>query len=240
MPEVKRAGEAVVEVVPEPISVAVIGAGATALARLEPALAKSPEMPVKTSKPAAGLGPSTPLPAAHVYVAPYDLSEKGSVTAIEALAKRLSGPLVLVVGASAKAREMKAALRAGAAGLVREPDVATSLAGTVRAVGGGQLAVPLELGRQIEKPILSRRQKQVLGLVVLGLSNGEIAAKLHLSEHTVKCHLYASFRKLGVNSRGEAVSLILDPDEGFGTGILTISQSSPSGPKPAVSEPVGA
>jgi DNA-binding CsgD family transcriptional regulator len=92
------------------------------------------------------------------------------------------------------------------------------------AVAGGQLSIPIELVREVEKPVLSRRQKQVIGLVVLGLSNGEIAAKLHLSEHTVKCHLYASFRKLGVNSRDQAVALILDPDAGLGPGILAISQ----------------
>ncbi len=226
--EVDEVTAVAVDTPPEPISAAVIGAEEDALARLEAALAESPEMPVRSSKVATGLNSSAFVPAAHVYVAPCDLLEEGSLRAVEALAKRLSGPLVLVVGASAKAREMRAALRAGAAGLVRESDVATSLAGTVCAVGGGQLAVPLELGRQIEKPVLSRRQKQVLGLVVLGLSNGEIAAKLHLSEHTVKCHLYASFRKLDVNSRDEAVSLILDPDEGLGTGILAISQSESS------------
>jgi DNA-binding NarL/FixJ family response regulator len=238
MPEVKSVGEAPGEgALHQPISVAVIGAGDDALARLQPALARSWEVSVQ---PPATSDSALPPPGAHVYVTPCDLSEKGSMSTIEALAKRLSGPLVLVIEAGAGTREMKAALRAGAAGLVRESDVAASLAGTVRAVSGGQLAVPLELGRQIERPILSRRQKQVLGLVVLGLSNGEIAAKLHLSEHTVKCHLYASFRKLGVNSRGEAVSLILDPDEGFGTGILTISENAPPGRKPVVSAAVGA
>ncbi|HYH54467.1 MAG TPA: response regulator transcription factor [Solirubrobacterales bacterium] len=222
----------------EPICAALIGAGEDVSARLESALASSPEMPVRSSE-GAGLGSTSPLPAADVYVTPCDLSQRGSLGTVEALVERLSGPLVLVVGADANAREMKAALRAGVAGLVRESDVATTLAGTVRAVGGGQLAVPIELGRQIEKPVLSRRQKQVLGLVVLGLSNGEIAAKLHLSEHTVKCHLYASFRKLGVSSRDEAVSLILDPDEGLGTGILVISQGKAVGGGSDNGEPAG-
>jgi DNA-binding NarL/FixJ family response regulator len=163
------------------------------------------------------------FPHADVYVAPCDLSRNDSIRRVESTSRRLASPLVLVIGDRAKAREMKAILRAGAAGLVRERDLGTSLLATARAVAGGQLVVPRELGRQIERPALSRRQKQVLGLVVMGLSNGEIAAELHLSEHTVKCHLYASFRKLGVNSRDEAVTLILDPDEGLGTGILTIS-----------------
>lgn len=161
---------------------------------------------------------------AQVYVL-YGLSDKYPLEAAVELAEQVPGPLVLVVPDDATGKEMKAALRAGVAGLVRESDVPGSLTATLQGVLGGQLVVPLELGRQIAKPVLSRRQKQVLGLVVLGLSNGEIAAKLHLSEHTVKCHLYSGFRKLGVSSRDEAVATILDPESGLGTGILAISEA---------------
>jgi DNA-binding NarL/FixJ family response regulator len=161
---------------------------------------------------------------AHVYVL-HGLSGVTPCREVEELVEQVPSPLVLVVPSSATVKEMRATLRAGVAGLVRECDICISLAATVRAVRGGQLVVPFELGRQIAKPVLSRRQKQVLGLVVLGLSNGEIAAKLHLSEHTVKCHLYSGFRKLGVSSRDEAVATILDPEGGLGTGILAISEA---------------
>jgi DNA-binding NarL/FixJ family response regulator len=199
-------------------------ADATRESRIDRALAASPPaLSVSAIDLADSNLSARDLPVAAIYVARCDLTQEDSLSAVEALSPRLPAPLVLVIGDDSGAREMKAVLRAGAAGLVRERDVDLSLLGTVRAVAGGQLAVPRELGRQIERPVLSRRQKQVLGLVVMGLSNGEIAAELHLSEHTVKCHLYASFRKLGVNSRDEAVSLILDPGEGLGTGILAIS-----------------
>lgn len=161
---------------------------------------------------------------ADVYVL-HDFSGEGSLGVVEGLVERVPGPVVLVVPSTATTKEMKATLRAGVAGLVLESELGLNLWATVRAVRGGQLVVPLELGLQIAKPVLSRRQKQVLGLVVLGLSNGEIAAKLHLSEHTVKCHLYSGFRKLGVSSRDEAVATILDPESGLGTGILSISEA---------------
>jgi DNA-binding NarL/FixJ family response regulator len=218
---------------PQAISAAVIGPDGDAMARLGDLLAEDlAEMPVAISATLSDLSPSGPVPSADVYVAACDLSRKDSLGEIEALASSLSAPLVLVVEGEVTARETKAVLRAGIAGLVRWNKADTSLAATVRAVGGGQLAIPRELGLQIEKPALSRRQKQVLGLVVMGLSNGEIATQLHLSEHTVKCHLYASFRKLGVNSRDEAVSKILDPSEGLGTGILAISDRDASVGKP--------
>jgi hypothetical protein len=40
----------------------------------------------------------------------------------------------------------------------------------------------------------------------------------------VKSHLSSAFSKLGVRSRNEATALILDPENGLGTGILAISQ----------------
>lgn len=160
----------------------------------------------------------------HVYIL-RGPCEATPLREVEALVEQVPTPVVLVAPAGATAKEMRGALRAGVAGIVREADIRASLAATVQAVRGGQLVVPFDLGRQIAKPVLSRRQKQVLGLVVLGLSNGEIAAKLQLSEHTVKCHLYSGFRKLGVSSRDEAVATILDPESGLGTGILAISEA---------------
>jgi DNA-binding NarL/FixJ family response regulator len=193
----------------------------TQTAPLDQLLANAAGAAVTASRLDLDADPEGVAPA-EVYVAACDLTDAGSIAAAAALASRLSGPLVLVVDAGAQPREMRAALRAGVAGLVREAEAPASLAGTLQAVVAGQFAAPRDLVRRLERPILSRRQKQVLGLVVLGLSNGEIAAKMHLSEHTVKCHLYASFRRLGVSSRDEAASLILDPEQGLGTGILTI------------------
>jgi DNA-binding NarL/FixJ family response regulator len=210
---------------PGPTSIAVIGADQEERAKLESALARL-----------GGVALETRDGDADVYVAPCDLRQEGVLEQVRERVKALPGRLVLVLAGGATGRELKAALRAGAAGLVREQDAGATLAATVIAVGGGQLSIPIELAHQVEKPVLSRRQKQVIGLVVLGLSNGEIAAKLHLSEHTVKCHLYASFRKLGVNSRDEAVALILDPDAGLGPGILAIS---PEQSKPAAATPTG-
>ncbi len=49
--------------------------------------------------------------------------------------------------------------------------------------------------------ILSRRQNDVLKLIVQGRSNREIARALNLAEDTVEIHVAALFRKLGVNQR---------------------------------------
>ncbi|MCW2559636.1 MAG: LuxR family transcriptional regulator [Mycobacterium sp.] len=52
---------------------------------------------------------------------------------------------------------------------------------------------------------LSQRQHEVMGLVSRGVRNAEIAARLHVSEKTVKNHINRIFRSLGAGSRVEAV-----------------------------------
>jgi DNA-binding NarL/FixJ family response regulator len=61
-----------------------------------------------------------------------------------------------------------------------------------------------EATEQAETP-LSDREKEVLKLVAMGLSNDEIAEKMYLSPHTVKTHLYHVYKKIGASNRMEAI-----------------------------------
>jgi DNA-binding NarL/FixJ family response regulator len=118
--------------------------------------------------------------------------------------------------------EVRAALAAGASGVVLEDELAHALGPCLLAVCAGQICVPRQHWRQIEPPALSTREKQILGLVVMGYMNSQIAEQLFLAESTVKSHLSSAFGKLGVRSRNEAVSMILDSKRGLGTGILAL------------------
>ena len=99
-------------------------------------------------------------------------------------------------------------------------DLRASLVPCLRAVQTGQVCVPRGHWRQVEPPVLSAREKQILSLVVMGYMNSQIAKQLFLAESTVKSHLSSAFGKLGVRSRNDAVHLILDPERGLGMGIL--------------------
>jgi DNA-binding CsgD family transcriptional regulator len=101
-------------------------------------------------------------------------------------------------------------------------DLGSALAPCLCAVRAGQACVPRAHWRQIEPPALSTREKQILGLVVMGYMNSQIAERLYLAESTVKSHLSSAFGKLGVRSRNEAVDLIVNPDRGLGMGILAL------------------
>lgn len=129
---------------------------------------------------------------------------------------------VVAVADSAESRDVRAVLAAGAHGLILEEDLETVLAPCLDSVRAGQVCVPRERWRELRPRALSTREKQILGLVVMGYMNSQIAARLFLAESTVKSHLNSAFGKLGVRSRNEAVSLILDPQRGLGLGILAV------------------
>jgi DNA-binding NarL/FixJ family response regulator len=149
-------------------------------------------------------------------------SATGLTGFIEPLAQSFPEAPVIVVCSRIERWAVREALMAGAAGVVLWESVALALAPSMRAALAGQTCVPRGHWRQVEPPALSSREKQILGLVVMGFTNGQIAQQLFLAESTVKSHLSSAFGKLGVRSRNEAVHLILDPERGLGMGILAL------------------
>jgi DNA-binding CsgD family transcriptional regulator len=53
---------------------------------------------------------------------------------------------------------------------------------------------------------LTKREQEIVALVIGGKTNRDIALQLNLSEHTIKNHLFRLFRKLAVSSRSELVA----------------------------------
>lgn len=141
---------------------------------------------------------------------------------LEPLKREFEKAPVVIVCVDVRPGELRAALAAGAAGVVMEAQLAATLGSCLEAVRAGQVCVPMRHARQVEPAALSAREKQILGLVVMGYMNSQIAEQLFVAESTVKSHLSSAFGKLGVRSRNEAVDLILDPDRGLGMGILSL------------------
>jgi DNA-binding NarL/FixJ family response regulator len=142
----------------------------------------------------------------------------------EQVAKFPSAVVILVVE-RAGTSDVRRALEAGAHGVVTQTAMPTALIPSIEAAFAGQVAIPARAREAGHPLVLTPREKQILGLVVMGLTNAEIAGKLFLAESTIKSHLSSAFSKLGVSSRSEASSVILDPQRGAGLGILTIPSS---------------
>ena len=116
-----------------------------------------------------------------------------------------------------------AALRAGASGFLLKDVSHEQLVGSVRMVAAGDaLLAPSITRRLIERFVappgepaapapalssLTEREREVFTLIARGMSNGEIAANLHLGETTVKTHVTRILSKLGVRDRVQAVVL---------------------------------
>ena len=147
--------------------------------------------------------------------------------AVRALRREHDRAAVLVISRGEDAARVRHPLEAGASGYVASDEVSYALAPAIAVVAAGQMSLPPAYRRQIAKPTFTTREKQILGLVVMGMSNGEIGRKLYLAESTVKSHLSSAFNKLGVRSRNEATALILDPGSGLGPGILRITEDLP-------------
>ena len=106
------------------------------------------------------------------------------------------------------------ALQAGASGFVHAEMMPDQLLRAVAVAAKGELVAPRELLRYVltndqsgDLAALSVRQREILGYVVEGLSNAEIGKRLYLSESTIKQHLRAAYKLLGVSNRTEAANL---------------------------------
>lgn len=146
--------------------------------------------------------------------------------------RELPGVPVLVVLAPVRQDDLGRLLSLGADGLLLEHDLEAGLAPVARSLAAGQVSVPAELRHLIQPPALSFRERQILGLAVVGLTNGQIAQRLFIAESTVKAHLSSAFRRLGVRSRREAATLVLASDEVLRRTLLaTLRLSDAYAPK---------
>jgi DNA-binding NarL/FixJ family response regulator len=123
-------------------------------------------------------------------------------------------PKVVIVTMFEDPALMRDFLRLGASGYVLKSGSSQQLVGTVRAAvfapkeGDVVVGMPRELLEEVEggsDGVLSARELEILLLAAQGLSNRQIAGRVHLAEGTVKRHLHNTYHKMEVGSRGEAV-----------------------------------
>jgi DNA-binding NarL/FixJ family response regulator len=144
------------------------------------------------------------------------------LTAITELARRGIPARVLVLTTYDTDTYVLPAIEAGATGYLLKDAPRDELLRAVRAAAEGQSvlspSVATRLVNRVRAPgpeLLSQRELEVVRLVAAGTTNREAAAKLFITEATVKTHLLNIYAKLGVSDRAAAVA------EAFNRGLLT-------------------
>jgi DNA-binding NarL/FixJ family response regulator len=141
------------------------------------------------------------------------------VTATARIRAEHPGTQIVVLTTYAEDADILAALRAGALGYLTKDAGRAQIAAAVRAAASGQSVLDPQVQQRLLAAAsgaapaaegglpdgLTAREGDVLRLIAAGLSNREIAAKLYVSEATVKSHINRLFAKTGVRDRAQAV-----------------------------------
>jgi DNA-binding NarL/FixJ family response regulator len=154
-----------------------------------------------------------------------DLSMPGldGLGALPRIREAAPGCEVVVLTASGTEENLLAAIRGGAAGYLLKSEPPERIVDFLRGVGHGEAALSGEVARRLLEQVreggsrgvpdeiahlLSARELEVLLLLDEHLGTEEVAARLYISEHTVRSHVKSLLRKLGVSSRQEALAAL--------------------------------
>jgi two-component system response regulator DesR len=139
-----------------------------------------------------------------------ELPGQNGLDAVHVLRERVPSCRVVIVTTFGRSGYLQRAIAGGAVGFLLKEAPATALAEALRRVMAGERVVDPELAltalSEGANP-LSSREREVLAATLGGASVAAIAARLTLSEGTVRNHLSAIIQKLGVHNRMEAARL---------------------------------
>jgi DNA-binding NarL/FixJ family response regulator len=131
------------------------------------------------------------------------LPDTHGVSGVRDMRARFPKVPIVVLSASPASDFEEMSLEAGADLYLEKSSGATHLTQALRALVHPDSELQDSKLHTQEK--LSRRQRELLGLLDRGLSNRELAEHLQISEHTIKVHLWRLFRRLEVKNRSQAV-----------------------------------
>jgi DNA-binding NarL/FixJ family response regulator len=139
------------------------------------------------------------------------MPETSGIDAISAIRGEFPNARIIVLTTHAGDVQISRALKAGARAYLLKGSLRKELLETIHAVHAGQKRVSPEIAAEIAEhatdDALTPREADILRLVASGDANKEIAARLSLTEETVKSHVRNILAKLGANDRTHAVTI---------------------------------
>jgi DNA-binding NarL/FixJ family response regulator len=158
-----------------------------------------------------------------VVLLDFSLESHDSLRVTTTVRQEVPEARVIVMGLLPIEEDVAAFVRAGASGFIMKDASFDDFLRTIRAVADGTDVLPPQLTGslfgQITRQVMSRgrapvleglrlteRERQVIDLLGEGLSNKEIAARLHVAIHTVKSHVHNVLEKLALHTRLEVAA----------------------------------
>jgi DNA-binding NarL/FixJ family response regulator len=139
------------------------------------------------------------------------MPEVNGVEAITAICGEFPGARIVVLTTYSGDVQALRAIKAGALGYLLKGMIRKELLDTIRAVHAGRRRIPPEIATEIAEHVsqdaLTNRELEVLQHVAAGNANKEVAARLGVSEETVKAHMRNVLAKLSANDRTHAVMI---------------------------------
>ena len=148
-------------------------------------------------------------PSPVIVVLGVRLADADLARALDMLRRDYARALVVVVAEESEFAFIRSAIKAGAHGICMMDQILTNLPRILGHLIEGHSILPIEVLKRLsgeQTDALTRREHEILGLLVDGLTNFQISARLGLSENTIKYYLKAIYQKLDVNSRGGAIA----------------------------------
>jgi len=153
----------------------------------------------------------------------FGLADHDSLSLTATVHAEVPTARVIIMGLLPAQEDVADYVRAGASGFIMKEATADDFFNTIRAVAGGAEVLPQALtnslftqiaknvavgnrARVLEAVRLTSRERQVIDLLGEGLSNKEIATRLHIAVHTVKSHVHNVLEKLALRSRLEVAA----------------------------------
>jgi len=158
-----------------------------------------------------------------VVLVDFGLQGHDSLRLTATLHREVPAARVIVMGLLPLHEDIADFVRAGASGFVMKEASLEEFLGTIRLVANGTDVLPTQLTGSLfsqiaqraiqggKSPVLeavklTQRERQVVELIGDGLSNKEIAARLHVAVHTVKSHVHNVLEKLALHTRLEVAA----------------------------------
>ncbi len=148
-----------------------------------------------------GLAAAAGHPDLDLVLLDLELTDTSGLSLVESLHAQRPELPVVVLASQEEPDHLRQAIDAGAAGFIPKSAATRVLIKALQWVGEEQMAGATTAG----ETRLTQRQVEVLGRICEGKTNKQIALELGLSEKTIKAHVTAIFKALGVVNRTQAV-----------------------------------